>query len=65
MAESLPLVEYGSSGEGSEEDAPDINYEESSKVLSSLREKFSMNITPSVRNKARKCVGLGGRYLEM
>ena len=45
------LVEYGSSGEGSDEDAPEINYEESAKVLSSLKDKFSMNSTPAVRNK--------------
>lgn len=59
MATSLPLVEYGSSGEGSDEDAPEINYEESAKVLSSLKDKFSMNSTPAVRNKVHTCNFVG------
>lgn len=54
------LVEYGSSGEEEEEDvkeetetltATSLNYNDSSKVLSSLKERISINSTPSVPNK--------------
>lgn len=58
------LVEYGSSGEEEEieenengQDKPQIDYSESSDVLTSLRERFSMNSAPIVPNKV--CVKYG------
>ena len=58
------LVEYGSSGEEEEieenengQDKPQIDYSESSDVLASLRERFSMNSAPTVPNKV--CVKYG------
>lgn len=59
------LVEYGSSGEEDEieekengQDKPQVDYSESSDVLASLRERFSMNSAPVVPNKVSMNVGI-------
>ena len=61
------LVQYGSSGEEEEEDvkeetetltATSLNYNDSSKVLSSLKERISINSTPSVPNKVSDIMGI-------
>lgn len=49
------LVGYSTSSSGSEDEREEINYESSSHMLESLKEKFKMNSTPLVRNKVKFC----------
>lgn len=50
------VADYNSSGEEEEEvertaEVPSVDYEESSKVISSLRERFPLDSAPVVPNK--------------
>lgn len=55
MAVAAGIVNYGSSSGEEEEEEAQVDYSESSNVISSLKEKFSMNSTPAVPNKVMKC----------